>query len=550
VTLVVTQKESRMPDEMLDRAKRAFETIAPPPTDRARVERRARVLRRRRTATTASVAVVVALGIVVPLGALLSLRGGPGPAPADTEAPPSPTLGFEPATGWNVVTTDPSLGSSIGWQAWVANVPFAEGDAAPTEPENTYPGGFPTRTQDSLPPDGILLVAADQIQTENTLPASSDFPAATLPLSITQPPSTQFEGQPPNRAMTVVTAMVNGRYVDVRIIFGTADPSRSSIAEAQDELDRLTVAPTTQTTPQLDQFGVSMQLPDAWDGVLYREVGFVPELIASTRPITDLYDGSSIWRSMGPSDVVVILAENDYASIHYEDVATPISISPGDACPTCEIMDDGTSPPSGNALYYRGFALNGREFDLYVEFGTAPDAAQLASVNDTLNTLEIQPPTTPPPPSPSPSPFPPGPPASVHADLPVGWTASLDPVPSAENPRIVAAYGSWAFPTGGDCGPEPALAALPEDGAFVWVVEHSDPGNRADFVAPPSQFHLDLQQPPARWTCGTGAPSRVELFRIAGRYFEIHIALGPGAPASTVSQVDSLISSLDADPLA
>ena len=81
------------------------------------------------------------------------------------------------------------------------------------------------------------------------------------------------------------------------------------------------------------------------------------------------------------------------------------------------------------------------------------------------------------------------------------------------------------------------------------IAEYSDPGNRGDFYEPPANFHLDQQNPPARWTCGIGAPSRVELFRIAGRFFEIHIALGQTASQQTVSQVDSLISSLKADQL-
>jgi hypothetical protein len=90
---------------------------------------------------------------------------------------------------------------------------------------------------------------------------------------------------------------------------------------------------------------------------------------------------------------------------------------------------------------------------------------------------------------------------------------------------------------------------LPQDGAFIWIAEYADPWNRGDFTSPPAEFHLDLEQPPARWTCGSGASSRVELFRIAGRYFEIHVALGPEASPNTVALVDSLITSLRAEPI-
>jgi hypothetical protein len=540
-----------MSDDLMDRARRAVDRITAPPPNREWVEQRARTIRRRRAASAVVVTVAVALGVVFPLAALHSLRVGPRPAPADTgtRVPEAPTIDFRPADGWHVATTDPALGPDIGWQAWAANVPFAAGES-PAQPQNYYSGGYPLKTEKALPPNGILLVAVDLVQTQNALPPRQDFPESSLPLTITEQPSTQFEGQPQDRAMTVLNAMAEGRYVSVRVIFGVADPRRALIDEAQQELDRLVIAPAAAPTSRLNQFGIRMQLPAGWNGVLYRAAGFVPELIASTRPITDLYDGRSIWGSMGPSDVVLILAENDFLATRYEEVGPPIAIGPADACPTCEIMDDGTAPPPGNSLYYRGFAVGGREFDLYVEFGTSPVSGEaLDAMNGILGTLEIAPPEVPPPPQPSPSPFPPGPSAAVEADLPPGWTESRDPVPNATNPRIVAAYGTWAFPTGGDCGPESALAELPTDGAFVWIVEYADPWNRGDFIVPPPDFHLDLQQPPARWTCAAGAPSRVELFRIAGRYFEIHVALGQDTLPNTVALVDSLISSLRAGPI-
>jgi hypothetical protein len=111
---------------------------------------------------------------------------------------------------------------------------------------------------------------------------------------------------------------------------------------------------------------------------------------------------------------------------------------------------------------------------------------------------------------------------------------------------VVAGWGTWDFPEGGACGPEPALQALPADGAFVWVDEYADPGNRPDFEAGGPPRTIDLQTPPARWECAASAPSRMYLFSDAGRYFELHVALGPDATAATIGQAEQLMASFTA----
>jgi hypothetical protein len=133
-------------------------------------------------------------------------------------------------------------------------------------------------------------------------------------------------------------------------------------------------------------------------------------------------------------------------------------------------------------------------------------------------------------------------------DLPTDWIEKDDPVPGSSAPRVVAAYGTWDLPTGGACGPEPALEALPRDGALVWIVEHADPGNAGDFIPLLPQFSIDLQTPPARWDCAAAAPSRMYLFRIGDRYFEVHVALGLGAEEATIRQAGTLINSLEVEP--
>jgi hypothetical protein len=167
-------------------------------------------------------------------------------------------------------------------------------------------------------------------------------------------------------------------------------------------------------------------------------------------------------------------------------------------------------------------------------------------VNDVLASLQIDPADTVPVVQPSVA----VPAAPVSVELPAAWIAKDDPVPGSSAPRVVAAYGTWDFPTGGDCGPEPALGDLPTDGALVWVAEYADPGYAGDFYAPGPGFSIDLQAPPARWECAAAAPSRMYLFRVAGRFFEIHVAFGPDANEETIGQANDVITSLQAEPSA
>jgi hypothetical protein len=475
-------------------------------------------------------------------------NGGPEP-PTNARLSPDetgPILDFEPASGWHVVTTDPSLVDDLGTQAWASNVPFAEAEE-PVGEANSFPDGWPDKTEKALPADGIILVANYSIDSRNPLPASQNFPERALPLTIDEPPSVAYEGQEPDRAQAVVNATVNGRYVSVRIVFGTGDPSPDLVGEAEEELGRLIVASPPETTASLEDFGLRMDLPDTWHGILFRWPVGEPTLHASTVPITDLYDGSSAREALGPDDLFLVLAENYASAIHYEPVSLPVAIRPEDACPTCEILDDGTSPPPGHSLFYRSVALAGRQFDLFVEFGTrVPTSEQFARVNDVLETLQIDPPDSPGPSIES-AVVPTNP---VSVDLPAGWVGKDDPVPSASAPRVVAAWGTWDFPTGGECGPEPALEDLPTDGALVWVVEYADPGYAGDFIPLMPQFSIDLQTPPARWECAAAAPSRVYLFGVAGRFFEAHVAFGSDAIAETIGQASAVITSLAAEPAA
>jgi hypothetical protein len=528
--------------QLLSRTRTALRQVPAPEPALEPIRRRARVLRARRVVAEVAVVALVASGILVPLGALHVLRPrGEHPKPA-TGA--TPVLDFQPAPGWNVVRSDPSLADQPGApQAWAATVPFADGDQQPGL-ENGYPGGSPEQTIRTLPAEGIVITAALPLETRNPLPDNRNFPSRTLPLPLEGPPTSGWEGQPrDDLSISGVSAAVDGWWVSVIVVFGTKDPSDAMIREANDEVARLILPPAPQTTQAFDQFGIAMDRPSGWYGSLTAWSTTSPVLETSTVPITDLYDGSSARKALGPNDLFILLGQNDALATRYEPVTLPVAIRPEDVCPTCEVNDNGTSPPPGHTLYYRSFATGNRQFDLWVEFGTADvTATQLGRVNDVLATLRIEPgPPVPPLGGDSPAPT-----APVSVDLPAAWTARQDSVPATVDPRVVASYGTWDFPTGGTCGPEPALQQLPTDGAFVWVEEYAAPSNSADFEPGGPPRTIDLQTPPARWECATAAPSRKYLFRDGGRFFEMHVALGPDASPDTIAQAERVMASFAA----
>jgi hypothetical protein len=255
---------------------------------------------------------------------------------------------------------------------------------------------------------------------------------------------------------------------------------------------------------------------------------------------------------------VIALSESGAVQDRFEPVELPISLRVEDLCSRCEVLDGGAVPPEGHVLFARSFSIGNRRFLLYAEFGSATAAERdLAALNDILATLEIDAngPLEPSDPGATPTTLPPGPSFTatsvtsfayrgLRLDVPAGWSAAASPLEAPAVAPVVGAFGSWSLPTGGACGPEPALEALPDDGALVWIAEHPAPSNRGDFVSFGSWSH-DRTHQPMRWECGAAAPSRMDLWETEdGRFLEVHVAFGPSAGPERIAEVEGLLGSL------
>jgi len=169
----------------------------------------------------------------------------PSDAPApDQLAPPT----FAPAEGWNTISTstDPHAVETAP-TAWAANVPFDPGDLTDHTAEGALTDlSFPSDTMRSLPTEGVVIVAS--VVGRGASP-NVNFPARSLPLRLSEAQVLEsWEGQiAPNVPEYRLLATVDGRWLDVRVFFGMLSPSASTLAAAQEELDRLRLPPEPHT---------------------------------------------------------------------------------------------------------------------------------------------------------------------------------------------------------------------------------------------------------------------------------------------------------------
>jgi heat shock protein HslJ len=132
----------------------------------------------------------------------------------------------------------------------------------------------------------------------------------------------------------------------------------------------------------------------------------------------------------------------------------------------------------------------------------------------------------------------------IAITVPASWTFREDPAPLVAEPRTLLGVGTWAFPIGGACEPFAALRDLPDDGAFVWLIEYrGSHGPESAFIPRPDHFEFGDRYG-RDYTCSGIQPAYQIRFTDEGRYFQLEIAFGPNAPDSvrteTLRALDSI----------
>jgi hypothetical protein len=341
--------------------------------------------------------------------------------------------------------------------------------------------------------------------------------------------------RPPRRwvvAAAVAAVVLAGMGLPLAMLSGLFGPDRSD------------PRPTGST---VTGYGLSLELPGGWEGGVAGPRGsdYGPFLQAANRPLGPPEDdpfATATRRELAPEDVALVLIEYTESLAerglepgengNFPVVEPPISIREGDFQPSFEGVSD------LHDFARRTFTINGRSFDLWVEFGQKPAPGGLVSVVDeVLATLRVEPP-----------PPPPGYVTHTDADdglrvtIPEAWTFHQDPS-GPDDPRTVFAVGSWTFTTGGECAPVAAQEELPPDGTLFWLIEYTNVADPSEFPVRPEHFELD-ESTRGAYECST-VPSYLVRFQENDRYFQVHVAFGPEASESLRPEVLRALESIE-----
>lgn len=182
----------------------------------------ARVERRTGRRRTAALALVLAAAIGGAFGVGYAIAGNGSATPATRIVHVKAALdagpGFLPADGWDTVargTGSPAIA------AVAANVSL--------EPQDRELLGPPTATVQKLGADGVVLYA-----TFGAVSPAAHLPQRLLPLQLD-------DARPSTGSTRALRVRVAAWEIDVRIIFGSGQPSAAVLAAAREELGRLVV---------------------------------------------------------------------------------------------------------------------------------------------------------------------------------------------------------------------------------------------------------------------------------------------------------------------
>ncbi len=203
-----------------------------------------------RTAVPIAIAVSAALALGVAAGVFLFPRpsSAPGASSAQAaDATPARITGgysgpiFAPNSGWNTVETGtvsppPVMSPALGPRT----CPSAG---------SLHWAGVPKNTIETLPPDGIVIVAWLPLpEVAPAPPGNVNFPDQKLPLSIESGEFfTSYETQPAqNVSLLRILSRTNEQYLQVQIYFGILSPGGELLRRAQGELNQLMIPPSDQ----------------------------------------------------------------------------------------------------------------------------------------------------------------------------------------------------------------------------------------------------------------------------------------------------------------
>jgi hypothetical protein len=313
----------------------------------------------------------------------------------------------------------------------------------------------------------------------------------------------------------------------------------------------------------LSHDGVSIQLPDEWDGrVLFLDPQGESALLqaanfdlpdrAGLEPPGELAPGEKDpIKAMAGDNVLITLLPGTGVPLD-----PPVEIRPPDFLPAGH-----PRIPRGHALAQRAFCLAQRCFSVEVDFARSPaDPDLLRQVNTLLATLEVE--AEPPHPSPAPAEW------SLHASVELGysvrypavWRRVAEPLmPLLSDPTEILALATFDAAHGGDnCAhmPENALEAMgPQDALLVLEERHGGPetggGTLADYPERPAHFGPNDGYPSEASECLDRPKQffdRLIPFRDQQRRFYAYVAFGKQASDKTRQEAWMILDSLLLQP--
>jgi len=429
------------------------------------------------------------------------------------------------------------------------------------------PGALTLRAANfPLPPAKDVGQRAQQTMTERNVlitlthygwaKDSSRVAQATLPLAIKRSDFTSFEGF--MRPVATRSWIIDGRAFQLWVVFGSETPSDDLLAEANRVLATIAFEPE-----RLALGGLSMELPVGWDGFV-KQLGHgdeAPSVYAANVPWPDV--GQNVEQAplrelfeRLPRDGVVISAVTSWQAARRtaRPLTPPVKLADGYFL--AESYEGQPAPHVSTQLIVG--RIGDRFLNVQVYFGrNDPDDAMRAEANAVLATLAIS--------GQPPAPAPVGwqkhraPDLGVSATIPDGWKLGEQPLTSSTDPREVLAVATYPLEAGGNGGgscvtTQRAVAAMPADGALIWLLEYRPSRGavwadlpRSRFPPRPDTFALtrrDLQP----GICGAGLGLST-TFRDADRPFQLWLLFGDKVSDARLAEATQILDGISFDDL-